>query len=819
MPDIATLGVRVQQTGAEQVTAQLNAVGAAGERAGASVVGAMTPVSESFMASAASAADFARAGATAAQVAQLTGASMAQARIAVATFGGTTAETAAEVRGLALAEQEAAAASVELGAAATTGGLGLGRLRQSMATLAAESLGMNPIAGRLGSTMAGAFGAGTVAIIGLLGGIAATRAIYNAWNEDAEKAQGEQDKLTDSLTKWYEKMKEGPGGEFSAQIVAMTQKVADLKKQLDGVSENKMFSGIQAVGAGGSRVDAWVRILTAGNPAQIAEQFGLEVGKGSAKMAHDIKEGGAAIAAARDASANQIAESNRKLAEAQLHLSEPKTDAYVANLLKATDATNAMNKATADDARLAALSGTAHEIMAARIKAENEQIAANAQLTGEALVLRTAAIQASYDSAKQTLLEAQANQELAESAIYLDKVRKDLKPAAIPKTDQVSIDQKTIADSAAKAMREQQAIVDTALKDEQRAFADFFDNIFTKGTASFRNLFGNIRDLFFKMVADIAAADLVKKISAPLTAVIGGMLGTPSTANAMGFMPGQIPLSTNVHSTAATVGAGAMIAGAGFGVGSMFGGFAQSHGLGEVGAGLGGAAGGAAIGAGIGALGGPIGVVAGAFIGGVAGAVGGLLGFTHSASEAAKELLAFKTASDSVSGSLADWRAQITGTAADQKAAALLDLQVKYDQIQQTINQSLAGKKHEQERNAQLSEAKSLYDQNKKAIDDNTGAWRQNTGPINAVQGYRYESLYYGSMPVVGQQPGTDNGGGTARTTPGGAANNRQPIVIQNVMVLDGKVVAKSVLKTFQDAARRSLVGDSTRWSEITAVT
>jgi hypothetical protein len=230
---------------------------------------------------------------------------------------------------------------------------------------------------------------------------------------------------------------------------------------------------------------------------------------------------------------------------------------------------------------------------------------------------------------------------------------------------------------------------------------------------------------------------------------------------------------------------------------------------------IGGAVSGAASGAELGANFGPHGAAIGAVVGGLTGLVSGLAGARKAAEEAARAMQMIK---DQTAATLADWRAQITGTMADQKAAALLDLRVKYDNILQTIEQTEAGKKMEEQRNKDLADAKSLYEKNKAALEANTTAILQSANIINNVNGYKLNLQLFNFSPAYGPTgaptgntgsgssgaAGTGTGSSGAGGSPeGGTGGGHGGDLTMNV-VIDGKVLATSVVRQFRKVSQAS---------------
>lgn len=330
----ATILVNVELSGIEQGKAALNAFGTVGAASAKRVEDAYKQV-------AASAMDFARAGANANQIAQLTGSSMKEAREAAALYAKTLATTGAEIRGVQLANQEMATAGfLAVQKAATTATPALNSMRASMTSLTASALQTAPGVAQVASVLGNlAIGAGpTVAV---LAGIAALTAAWTAFGESARKAKEEQEKLTTSLLAWYDTQKQGAAGEFPKQIDAMIVKVKELRGELEKMNDGGIGSAVASVGAGGSRVSAWIRAaagyLGSGNTVQLA----VEMAKGADATVAAVKKGGAAIEAAREEVAKRLnqqtldqLEGMRQLRESQYALWAQQIDPIVAGLKK-----------------------------------------------------------------------------------------------------------------------------------------------------------------------------------------------------------------------------------------------------------------------------------------------------------------------------------------------------------------------------------------------------------------------------------------------------------------------------------------------------
>jgi hypothetical protein len=158
------------------------------------------------------------------------------------------------------------------------------------------------------------------------------------------------------------------------------------------------------------------------------------------------------------------------------------------------------------------------------------------------------------------------------------------------------------------------------LKQMQDETAHFFTDLFTKGVKTFGDLFDRVRQMFLKLVADMLAADLMRRLSPSLSALIPGIGGGPKpTPTTVGGGMGAGLAGFNLVPNLLGYG---MAGAGGLGIGYTVGQSAKGYGMSA----LGGAASGAATGAMIGSVVPVVGTAVGAVLGGVAGLVGGLLG-------------------------------------------------------------------------------------------------------------------------------------------------------------------------------------------------
>lgn len=209
-----------------------------------------------------------------------------------------------------------------------------------------------------------------------------------------------------------------------------------------------------------------------------------------------------------------------------------------------------------------------------------------------------------------------------------------------------------------EALKEQQEYYQRFLENAQRSAADVFENILMNGLDNFNKLTEGIKRMFFRMMSELAAAEMMKKLATRFAGLLGaagvaGATATPAGASPLptgdqlyeriqASMKGEIALPVEVKDMADSAigkwaGTVAQFLGpaiAGFGVGSAIGGMSNS----KLGGAVGGALGGAAAGAAIGSILPGVGTLIGGAIGGLTGAIGGFLGASKRQEERARLL-------------------------------------------------------------------------------------------------------------------------------------------------------------------------------------
>ncbi len=128
-------------------------------------------------------------------------------------------------------------------------GASMNSLRAAAVSMAASATSAVPGVTQLASVL-GTMAIGAPIIAGVLAGAAAIAYGWQVWTRDAKAAREEQDKLTQSLSHWYDVQRAGAGGERAAQVAAETAKLAEQQKELDSLVARLNSPAIQGSEAG-----------------------------------------------------------------------------------------------------------------------------------------------------------------------------------------------------------------------------------------------------------------------------------------------------------------------------------------------------------------------------------------------------------------------------------------------------------------------------------------------------------------------------------------------------------------------------------------
>lgn len=506
--------------------------------------------------------------------------------------------------------------------------LAYGRLERALASFSSEALGVNRTLEVVGTSLSH-FAVGSVALAGVLGGIALVIGIFEKLTEGMRKTKEAADKVSESLEKAAHAR--ALGATAAQQDNAKTlQKMIDLDKEAIRDHQPSLLkkalspedAALSAIIVAQAKADLVKRVADLReNNAQIKDI----TSKGAEDTRNALNSDLAARISHGQATAKQRADA-LALLKAYQH--------DVAELDKSGKLHEAMALQGEVDKLQGALfpkAGRGAGTRSNELEKEITLMEKRARLAGE--------FAKQEDDRTARLAHGIADvirENAAASKVALGLDSSEEMRAAI--RNNVSEGLKGLfAEEAEVAHRTKEM-----LREIQRDFATFFYDIFTKGIHSFQDLFTSIKNMFLKLIAEMLAANFVKKISGAVTGILGGLLGSlaPSVLAAQGSAPGLAP----------TIGKGAYAGSAlaGFGVGYGAGSLAGSAGGGAVLGGLSGAATGFAIA-------GPVGAV----IGGLTGLVGGLLSGAKAAREHAEAL---KVARETFARNLASFDAQARGT-------------------------------------------------------------------------------------------------------------------------------------------------------------
>lgn len=565
---------------------------------------------------------------------------------------------------------------------ARAGRLSLGRLGNQFAGLAGAIGGVHPVVGNILGVM-GNFAIGNPWTVGIMAGIAAIAVMWDRLTDSTRKAEKASRDARASLAERIQREALGPEPELQGQLSAernFLRQQQERRRQLTkfGVKAddkrildlNREISNSQALLIQGEKALEKAR-LAAGSPLKDVVIDSRDFKKEQEeidRLQNDINKGVASLRMNW-----QLAE--LAIVKASLGIKQQVSDATVLR-----------------DAAI--LGKDAYEAANDAIEVRNALEAAGISI-----------FDARYEAAKRDLELVMRVRRETEAKIAADKQAAD---------DVVSA-QKRAAD-------QQERIVENLTRSMQENFSTFFVDTFNQGFSSFRKLFGNVRDLYFKMIADILAAKVMDKIGGALG------LGTPSTvmntaatkqvaaSAVMLNASGAMVVAANIMASASGVpgiggGAAGGVGGAATGRGAFGMGWGRAAGAGAAGGligyqigsmttnrglgALGGAAGGAPAGF---AVGGPV----GAAIGGIAGFVGGILGSGKAAKEAAREM---RRLQESLKLTMEAFRAQVRG---DELGVAIAGARANLVELLKQINAALPGTRNETERNRQRAEAQRL---------------------------------------------------------------------------------------------------------------
>ncbi len=255
--DIASLGIKITQTGAEQVKSDISSIGDVAEttskRVGNAGSAGAIKFAQSFADQTSKARESAHQFTTLFE--QQFDADMARVREGLARGIITQAQAKKAGQEAAIAYNQGLLGQLDqLGGAGLNAGnskaytdlagslkavgsgsenafTGLGRVRQGLVSLLAQATGTIPVVDRIGSSLL-TMGAGGVVSLAVVAGAAAISLAWDKLTESSRKAKEEQEKLTDALHKWYQEQRAGAAGSLSAEIDAAVAKLRELRAEL-----------------------------------------------------------------------------------------------------------------------------------------------------------------------------------------------------------------------------------------------------------------------------------------------------------------------------------------------------------------------------------------------------------------------------------------------------------------------------------------------------------------------------------------------------------------------------------------------------------
>lgn len=323
--------------------------------------------------------------------------------------------------------------------------------------------------------------------------------------------------------------------------------------------------------------------------------------------------------------------------------------------------------------------------------------------------------------------------------------------------------------AAEKRADQEKLVTENLVREMQDTWSQFFQNTLTEGLRSFRDLFSGIKQLFVKLISDLLAAGVMKR----LAGVFGGIaMGSGGGGGQNGGLLNGLGMQIAGQGLAGGLAGGIV----GYGVGHMVGG-----------AGGGALAGGLA-GAGAGfAVAGPIGALAG----GLTGLIGGFLGGAAAAREAAAAMRQMKK---------------------DYDAAVL---SFKHDDLGQALAQNAADAEalRQAARKLFFTIAQILKDQGQAyqdALADIAATEAKNNEIIKRQAVYAQEDLEVRNLRALGQGDAADRLAfqeRQAREMQAALDSNKDALYINTLRTTQNNELLAFLNGTLQDAQRNSPSG------------
>jgi hypothetical protein len=574
----ANLGIRIANIGADEAKKGLVEIGVTGDAAGSKVsqafmrtqgdaqrlgvqLNALTQITEGWWNAGKTARDIAASLAAAIQeeglMASASAAQIEQLAAAQATLRGQTAQITDSTRAMTLTQIEAikmnealATSSVAAGNAMGMSGMQASMMRMRLGSMLGGLIGVNGAV--LG--LAGAFGSmaiGSVAVIGVMAGIAAMAYGYEKLSLSLKGVTADQEKAIEEFEK-AQKLKAAGGKEGEANT-GLLNRIASAQPAMAGVAAFGVTVGGLGEGLSAAYIASRKKLLgedLANVQASLADltKAGLKADQETAErqattLARLIKDGAASdkqrqlalgLEKAYYADEKALADKFPEQAAGYGALGDQLKGAFTkADKVPKAQAAASVHDGSLVDQQFAnnlAVS-EANSIQALKDRAAAMQMENEALKQGEA-TRETYLIGLQYElevrKANTFSTEASKAAYLAEAAAVRD--------AALAHVGIVAA-QKAVADAAAKAQSAAAKAADEAAKlagkswktemqtltrDVQRDFSSMFDQILNGGTDTFGKLWKNVWTGWTKLVADMLGADVMRMMGDKLTSFLRG---------------------------------------------------------------------------------------------------------------------------------------------------------------------------------------------------------------------------------------------------------------------------------------------------------
>lgn len=493
-------------------------------------------------------------------------------------------ETEAAVENIAATSEQAAAHEVAAGAV-TTHGVALGRVAGAVGSMDARMLGMSGTLGRFASSIGGATVGFGPMLVGMLA-IGGAEWVWEKLTGGSKETAKAQDEASKSLKRFNDEARAGMGGKMAMDLKTVTDQLAKLKAEID---KTKIVStptynaggpgGSPFAGAGGvGLLDGLKAIFGMKTSADDAAKKVADV----AKVVHDTQDNlNADFGKTTGAMALQIQRQNELNAAfgkgaLAADLINHKFD-YLEDVLKHSVGTTDAERKTLD-------------ALSASIRTQADEASRNAtgwtetQRKSRELAADLPALTAAFDALPPSLTAV--NIGLVQTVGQYDAVM-SVQTMLIQKHDDIkkSLDQlaaknKQTTDAQQTETARNIVAQQKAADEMDKIWADGFEKIFTNGLKSWNNFFGDVLQLFSKVMAQMRKDGNIfgndfKALnvgSAGLTAGIAGYsVGSQIGSSAGGVGAGSLLTAGSSGATAGALAGTAILPGIGTAIGAIVG--------------------------------------------------------------------------------------------------------------------------------------------------------------------------------------------------------------------------------------------------------